>query len=45
MAAARNAGMPVHLIRGYNQYDPRLISRTAALVRDVWTSTSCTRTK
>jgi glycosyltransferase involved in cell wall biosynthesis len=31
--AAKAIGMPVHLIRGYNQYDPRLISRTAALVK------------
>jgi glycosyltransferase involved in cell wall biosynthesis len=32
LRAARQAGMPVHLIRGYNQYDPRLIWRLAALV-------------
>jgi glycosyltransferase involved in cell wall biosynthesis len=31
--AARECGMPVHFIHGYNQYDPRLISRTADLVR------------
>ena len=30
---ARSYGMPVHYIRGANQYDPRLIVRTAALVR------------
>lgn len=30
---ARACGMPIHVIRGYNQYDPRLITRTAALVR------------
>jgi glycosyltransferase involved in cell wall biosynthesis len=33
--AARQYGMPVHLLRGYNQYDPRLISRTADLVRSL----------
>jgi glycosyltransferase involved in cell wall biosynthesis len=31
VAAAREYGLPVHIIRGFNQYDPRLISRTAAL--------------
>jgi glycosyltransferase involved in cell wall biosynthesis len=31
--AARELGMPVHLIRGFNQYDPRLISRVAHLVK------------
>ena len=31
--AARAAGMPVHLIRGFNQYDPRLVWRVAQLVR------------
>jgi glycosyltransferase involved in cell wall biosynthesis len=31
--AAREYGMPVHLIRGFNQYDPRMISRLARLVR------------
>jgi glycosyltransferase involved in cell wall biosynthesis len=31
--AAREAGMPVHLLRGYNQYDPRLVWRIASLVR------------
>ncbi len=30
---ARRYGIPVSVIRGYNQYDPRLIARTAALVR------------
>lgn len=29
---ARRYGMPIHVIRGYNQYDPRLIARTSALV-------------
>src|SRR5919198_2829921 len=24
-SAARNIGMPVHLVRAYNQYDPRLV--------------------
>jgi len=33
--AARDCGLPVHFIRGYNQYDPRLVTRTAALVRDL----------
>ena len=32
-AAARDYGIPVHAIRSFNQYDPRLIQRTAALVR------------
>ncbi|MEP7118000.1 MAG: glycosyltransferase family 4 protein, partial [Acidobacteriota bacterium] len=31
--AARACGLPVHFVRGQNQYDPRLIPRTAALVR------------
>jgi glycosyltransferase involved in cell wall biosynthesis len=31
--AARALGMPVHVIRGHNQYDPRLIWRTARLIR------------
>jgi glycosyltransferase involved in cell wall biosynthesis len=31
--AARDCGMPVHLIEGRNQFDPRLIWRTARLVR------------
>jgi glycosyltransferase involved in cell wall biosynthesis len=31
--AARACGMPVHLLRGYNQYDPRLIWRLARLVK------------
>lgn len=30
---ARKYGLPIHLIHGANQYDPRLITRTAALVR------------
>ncbi|MCC7124645.1 MAG: glycosyltransferase [Acidobacteria bacterium] len=33
ITAARAIGMPVHFIDGYNQYDPRLASRTAALIR------------
>jgi glycosyltransferase involved in cell wall biosynthesis len=31
--AARACGMPVHVLRGYNQYDPRLIWRLARLVK------------
>jgi glycosyltransferase involved in cell wall biosynthesis len=31
--AARAYGMPVHLLRGYNQYDPRLVWRLARLVK------------
>ena len=31
--AARSAGMPVHVIRGSNPYDPRLVMRVAALVK------------
>jgi len=31
--AARQYGMPVHVIRGFNQYDPRLIWRVAGLVK------------
>jgi glycosyltransferase involved in cell wall biosynthesis len=31
--AARGVGMPVHFIRGYNQYDPRLIQRVRDLTR------------
>lgn len=34
-AAARGYDLPVHVISGVNQYDPRLIARTAALVRDL----------
>ncbi len=33
VAAARELGMPVHVIRGFNQYDPRVIWRLAHLVR------------
>ena len=33
--AARACGLPVHFIRGHNQYDPRLVPRTAALVRSL----------
>ena len=33
VAAAREYGMPVHFIRGYNQYDPRLIWQVVDLVR------------
>lgn len=35
LSAARQYGMPVHLIRGSNRYDPRLVTGTAALVRAV----------
>ena len=35
LAEARNYGMPVHYIHGANQYDPRLIARTAALVKSL----------
>lgn len=31
--AAREFGLPVHAIYGHNQYDPRLILRTAGLIR------------
>ena len=31
--AAREYGMPVHAIRGFNQYDPRLVSGVVGLVR------------
>jgi glycosyltransferase involved in cell wall biosynthesis len=31
--AARELRMPVHLIRGFNQHDPRLVSRVAHLVK------------
>jgi len=33
LSAARDCGMPVHLIRGFNQFDPMLIWRVAELVR------------
>jgi len=33
-AAAKQYAIPVHVIRGYNQFDPRLIARTAALVKE-----------
>ncbi|HET7217823.1 MAG TPA: glycosyltransferase [Vicinamibacterales bacterium] len=33
LAAARECGMPVHLIRGYNQFDPLLVWRVADLVK------------
>jgi glycosyltransferase involved in cell wall biosynthesis len=32
--AAEQCGMPVHVIRGFNQYDPRLIHRSAELLRE-----------
>jgi glycosyltransferase involved in cell wall biosynthesis len=32
--AANECGMPVHCLHGYNQFDPRLIQRTAKLVRE-----------
>lgn len=35
VVAARAAGMPVHLIRGFNQYDLRMVWRLVALVRDL----------
>ncbi len=31
--AAHACGMPVHIIRGYNQYDPRMIVRVVDLVK------------
>lgn len=34
-AAARDRGMPVHLIPGANRYDPRLASHTARLIQDL----------
>ena len=33
IAAARAAGMPVHILRGYNQYDPTLIWKIVQLIR------------
>lgn len=33
LVEARKYGLPVHLIHGASQYDPRLITRTAALVK------------
>ena len=33
LSAARGCGMPVHLIRGFNQFDPMLIWRVAELVK------------
>jgi glycosyltransferase involved in cell wall biosynthesis len=33
VAAAREYGMPVHVIRGFNQFDPRMILRVANLVK------------
>ena len=33
--AARQAGMPVHLIRGRNQYDLRMVGQVARLVRSL----------
>lgn len=33
--AARAAGMPVHLLRGFNQYDPRLVWHIAQLVKSL----------
>ncbi len=32
VAAAHDCGLPVHVLRGFNQYDPRLISQLTALV-------------
>jgi glycosyltransferase involved in cell wall biosynthesis len=31
--AARSYGMPVHMVQGYNQYDPRMIQQVVGLVR------------
>jgi glycosyltransferase involved in cell wall biosynthesis len=33
--AAREYGMPVHFIRGYNQFDPRMIWRVVKLVKQL----------
>jgi glycosyltransferase involved in cell wall biosynthesis len=33
--AAREYGMPVHVIRGFNQFDPRMIWRVVALVKQL----------
>ena len=33
VSAARDAGMPVHYVRGYNQFDLRLVSRVVDLVK------------
>lgn len=33
--AAREVGMPVHVLRGYNQYDVRLVSRITELSRQI----------
>lgn len=33
ITAARESGLPVHIIRGFNQYDPRLVSRLVHLTR------------
>ena len=33
LAAARECGIPVHVVRGFNQYDPRVISQLAGLVK------------
>ena len=33
--AARRSGMPVHLLRGFNQYDPRLVWQVARLVKQL----------
>jgi glycosyltransferase involved in cell wall biosynthesis len=35
VAAAQRIGMPVHAIRGFNQFDPRLVWRVASLVRTI----------
>ena len=35
VAAATRLGMPVHAVRGFNQFDPRLIWRLARLVREI----------
>ena len=33
IAAARECGMPLHILRGYNQYDPRLVSQLTRLIK------------
>jgi glycosyltransferase involved in cell wall biosynthesis len=35
VVAARDAGLPVHEIHGYNQYDPRLVRRVVRLVKSL----------
>ncbi len=33
MRAAREYGLPIHVVRGYNQYDPRLVTGVVDLVK------------